>query len=83
MTNERYDLFELTEEQRKDAWNYISDMQSDINEKAALEQLGELFKNPDLTMGQKIYIAYIFGRIEDKYREYLKVVSNTANMMKH
>lgn len=59
----------LTEEQRDRAWDYISGMQSDINEKLAGKQLGELFKDSDLTLGEKIYIAYIFGRTEDRYRK--------------
>ena len=82
VVNERYDFeaFKLTEEQRKGAWNYIHDMQSGMNEISAGEQLMELFKSQDLTLGQKIYVAYIFGRIEDRYREYLMVVSDTAKM---
>lgn len=79
MTDKGYksEELELTVEQSDIAWNYISDMQSDITEKSAGKQLRELFKNTDLTLGQKIYIAYIFGRTEDRYRELRKIHSDS------
>lgn len=68
---------ELTIEQSDTAWDYISGMQSDITEKSTGKQLRELFKNTDLTLGQKIYIAYIFGRTEDRYRELREIHSDS------
>ncbi len=79
MTDKGYksEELELTVEQSDAAWDYISGMQSDITEKSAGKQLRELFKNTDLTLGQKIYIAYIFGRTEDRYRELRKIHSDS------
>ncbi len=79
MTDKGYksEELELTVEQSDTAWDYISDMQSDITEESAGEQLRELFKNTDLTLGQKIYIAYVFGRTEDRYRELRKIHSDS------
>lgn len=72
-----FEDLELTEEQSIDARDYVSDMQVDINEKSAGEQLRKLFKDTDLTLGQKIYIAYIFGRTEDVYRNFLDIKRDT------
>jgi hypothetical protein len=71
MTEEdaNYGELGLTEKQKDEAWDHVSMMQSDIEDKPAGKQLGELFKNADFTLGQKMYIAYIFGRTEDRYRE--------------
>jgi hypothetical protein len=71
MTDEecKYEELELTKEQRDEAWDYISGMQSDIEDNSSGKQLRELFKEKDLVIGQKIYIAYIFGRTEERYRE--------------
>lgn len=70
-----FEIFELTEDQRDVAWDYIKRMQDDITEKSTGEQLRKLFKKSDFTLGQKIYIAYIFGRTEDIYREFRKIES--------
>ena len=75
MTNKicNFEELELSQDQSNGAWDYLSDMQSDITEKSTCEQLRKLFKNADLTLGQKIYIAYIFGRTEYIYREIHKI----------
>ena len=74
MTNkDNFEELELTDHQMDDAWDYISGIQCDVTEKSTGEQLRELFKKTDFTLGQKIYIAYIFGRTEDRYREIRKI----------
>lgn len=65
----KFGELELTEEQKDEAWDHISMMRCDIRDKPSGKQLGQLLKDTDLTIGQKIYIAYIFGRTEDRYRE--------------
>ena len=76
------DVFELTEDQSDEAWNYISEMQADIHEKSTCEMLGKIFKDKDLTLGQKMYIVYIFGRTEDANREFREIEADARQRKK-
>jgi hypothetical protein len=48
-------------------------MQCYLDEKSSGELLKKLLDEKHLTFGQKFYMAYIFGRLEDKWIEYLDI----------
>lgn len=71
-----YEELELTENQCDNVWDAISQMQADMDKKTDGEQLKDLLKDEELTIGEKIYIAYIFGRVEDKWCEYQEIIDD-------
>ena len=74
----KYKELGLTISQSDDAWNYLSTMQSDLTDgKSTGVQLKKLFEDSYLTFWQKIYIAYIFGRIEDKHSELQEIKTDS------
>lgn len=74
MENEefKYELIGLTDDEADRARDILSDRLSDIQEKSDGEILKVIFNDDILTFGQKLYIAYMFGRTRDKYSDYLE-----------
>jgi hypothetical protein len=68
-----YEELGLTAEQKEESWDYLSEMQCYLDEKSSGELLKKLLDEKHLTFGQKFYMAYIFGRLEDKWIEYLDI----------
>ena len=69
----KYEEIGLTEDEKEDSWDYLSGMQSDLDEKSSGELLRKLFDEKHLTFGQKFYIAYIFGRLEENWTKNIDI----------
>lgn len=69
----KYEELGLTVDQKDKAWNYISEMQFNTDEKTDGEQLKKLLDDDHFTFVQKLYIAYLFGRVKDKWEELMSI----------
>ena len=63
----KYEEIGLKKDEKEDSWDYLSEMHLNLHEKSSGGLLRKLFDEKHLTFGQKFYIAYIFGRVEDNW----------------
>lgn len=65
-----YTYIGLTDEEAELAYQLTADLEADMDEKSDGEILKKLLEDDRLTIEQKIYIAYMFGRTRDKWEEF-------------
>lgn len=67
---QNYEELGMTDEEADIAYGIMSDLYANMDKKSDGEILKGLLEDDELTLKQKFYMAYMFGRTRDKLEEF-------------